>query len=122
MADNKTTKLAVALNKETVRKNIEWKVMDAPKPFTEGTDDILQVIYSTKFKDKNIVIYNRQYKYFYDVDEWNWSEGIILAIVTDNFKPIWKSDEQSQALWDLYSNVTRQAAGVNKLLDDLLGL
>lgn len=122
MADNKTTKLAVALNKETVRKNIEWKVMDAPKPFTEGTDDILQVIYSTKFKDKNIVIYNRQYKYFYDVDEWNWSEGIILSIVTDNFKPIWKSDEQSQALWDLYSNVTRQAAGVNKLLDDLLGL
>jgi hypothetical protein len=120
MTDNKTTKLAVALNKETVRKNIAWKVMDAPSTFIEGTDDIIQVIYCTKFKDKNIVIYNRQHRHYYDELEWTWSGGVILSVVTDNYKPIWKSDEQSQALWDLYNNVTKQAAGINELLDDLL--
>ncbi|MFJ5398444.1 hypothetical protein [Pectobacterium sp. CHL-2024] len=120
MIDEKSISLAVALNKETVRKNITWHVDDAPANLTFGSNNILQVIYWADYKNKRIVIYNHQYRHYLDDVEWTWGDGIVLCIVTNDFKPIWKNEEQSQALRDLYASVTKQAAGFHDLLGDLL--
>lgn len=120
MIDEKSVKLAAILNRETVNKNITWHVNDAPDTLTYASNDILQVIYWTVFKNKKIVLFKKQYRHYFDEDEWTWAEGLSLCIVSDDFKPLWENDEQSQALRDLYKNVTKQASGFNDLLDDLI--
>ncbi|WP_276971012.1 hypothetical protein [Tatumella ptyseos] len=120
MADERSIKLAAALNRETVNNNITWHVMDAPETLTIATNDIMQVIYWAKYKDKKMVIFSRQYRYYFDEDEWTWAEGLVLSIVSNDFKQIWADYEESQALRDLYKTVTKQASGFNDLLDDLL--
>ena len=120
MIDEKSVKFAVALNRETVNKNITWHAMDAPETFTYANNDIMQVIYWTEYKAKKVVIFNKQYRHYFDEEEWSWSDRLVLCIVSDDFKQLWTNEEQSQALRDLYKTVTKQASGFNELLDDLL--
>ncbi len=120
MIDEQSIALAVSLNRETVRKNIIWEVIDAPFNLTNGSEDIVQVVYWTIYSGKKIVIYNRQYRHYFDEEQWSWSDGLVLAIVSEDFKPLWMNYEPSQALGDLFKTVTKQASGFNDLLDELL--
>lgn len=122
MYNDKTTKLVVSLNKLTVQKSINWTVIDAPENLVNGTQDIVQVVFHTKHMEKDFVIYNRKYRYYFDEHEWSWSEGIVLAIVTPSYKTIWETHDQTQALRDLYSSVSKQASGFNDIVDDLLNI
>ncbi|MBZ1747095.1 hypothetical protein ACYA8F_26265 [Klebsiella pneumoniae] len=122
MYNDKTTKLVVSLNKLTVQKSINWTVIDAPENLVNGTQDIVQVVFHTKHMEKDFVIYNRKYRYYFDEHEWSWAEGIVLAIVTPSYKIIWETHDQTQALRDLYSSVSKQASGFNDIVDDLLNI
>ena len=120
MFSEKTTKLVVALNRETVEKKLKWSALDAPDTLTLGNEDVIHIIYWTDYKASRFIVYNRKYKHYYDEFEWSWSEGPVIAIVTEDFKVLWESYEQTQALRDLYYNVTKQASGYNDILDELL--
>lgn len=120
MIDEKSVKLAAALNRETVNKNIKWHMTDAPQALTYANNDIMQMVYWTVYNERKIVIFKKQYRHYFDEEEWTWAEGLSLCIVTEDFRLIWENDEQSQALRDLYKNVTKQASGFYELLDDLL--
>ncbi|EIX1616019.1 hypothetical protein MJ669_004020 [Cronobacter sakazakii] len=122
MHNDKTIKLVVSLNKLTVQKSIEWTVLDAPENLIEGTEDIIQVVFHANFKGKDFVLYNRKYRYYLDEHEWAWAEGLVLAIVTPTYKPIWETYEQTQALRDLFNSVTKQASGFNDFVDELLNI
>ncbi|MDQ2130638.1 hypothetical protein R4I72_18080 [Leclercia adecarboxylata] len=122
MYSDKTIKLVVLLNKLTVQKSLEWTVFDAPKSLTEGTEDKIQIIFHTNYKEKDFVIYNRKFRHYIDEYEWSWTEGIVLAIVTPDFKPIWEMYEQTQALRDLFNSVSKQASGFDDFVDELLNM
>jgi hypothetical protein len=120
MTNDKALKLVVALNKETIQDNIKWVALNAPETFTEGSSDIIHIIYKSKFKDFLFALYQRRYRHYFDEDAWSWGEGLVLAIINENDKVLWDTYEQSQALRDLYNSVTKQASGFNNILDDLL--
>ncbi|MDI6951971.1 hypothetical protein QMN49_11040 [Escherichia coli] len=122
MHNDKTTKLIVSLNKLTVQKMINWMAIDAPENLVNGTQDIIQVVFHAKYKEKDFVIYSRKYRYYFDEHEWSWAEGLVLAIVTPSYKTLWKTFEQTQALRDLFNSVSKQASGFNDIVEDLLNI
>ncbi|MWT70550.1 hypothetical protein [Escherichia coli] len=122
MHNDKTTKLIVSLNKLTVQKMINWMAIDAPENLVNGTQDIIQVVFHTKYKEKDFVIYSRKYRYYFDEHEWSWAEGLVLAIVTPSYKTLWETFEQTQALRDLFNSVSKQASGFNDIVEDLLNI
>ena len=117
---DKTTTLIVAINRDTIEKKLTWTAIDAPIELTAGSEDRISIVYWTDYKERKVVIYTRKYKNYFDESEWAWAEGVVLAIVTPDFKTLWETDEQTQALRDLFSSVSKQASGFNDLLDDLL--
>ncbi|MFL3320445.1 hypothetical protein [Klebsiella michiganensis] len=122
MYNDKITKLVVTLNKLTVQKSISWQAIDAHENLTNGTQDILQVVFHTTYSEKHFIIYNRKYRHYFDEHQWSWAEGIVLAIVTPSFKILWETYVQTQALRDLYSSVSKQASGFDDIVDELLNI
>ncbi|QAR45565.1 hypothetical protein EQG67_07240 [Kosakonia cowanii] len=118
--DKSTTKLYVKLNKETAENSIKWKAIDAPNNITDGSNDLIDTIFTLNYKGKNLAIYQKKYKYYFDEDRWTWDEGIEFSLLTDDYKPLWKSSGHSQALRDLFETVTRQASGLDELIQELL--
>ncbi|NIC29368.1 hypothetical protein [Serratia plymuthica] len=121
MYTDKTTQLLVELNKLTSEKIITWQANEPPDGFDLGSEDIVPMLYHCHFKGKNLAVYLRKYKHFQDESEYYWSDRITFAVLNENFKILWENPLPSQALRDLYEAVTLQTAGVNELLDDLLG-
>lgn len=120
MYQDKNTKLILVLNKNTKNKELRWEVRDTPSSFDEGTADIIPVIYTCNYKGKQLALYLRRYRYYYDEHEFYWAEKKCLAIINTQNQILWETDEQGQPLNDLYSTVTEQASGIDDLLNDLL--
>lgn len=120
MYQDKTTKLIVQLNKKTIKNEIKWDSVTAPLNFNKGSEDIIPLIYTCRYKEKILALYIRKYKYFVEEHEFYWSEKLCLAILNEDYQIVWETNEQGQPIRDLYLAVTEQAAGVDDLLDDLL--
>ncbi|MEI7085465.1 hypothetical protein WCU61_05250 [Pectobacterium versatile] len=122
MYQDKNTKLILALNKNTKNKSLSWSILDTPPSFDEGTEDRIPVLYVCTYKEKNLALYLRRYRYFHDEHEFYWAEKKCLAIINSQYQILWEADEQGQPINDLYSTVTEQASGVDDLLNDLLDM
>ncbi|EDF9812424.1 TPA: hypothetical protein ACU94I_001054 [Klebsiella aerogenes] len=122
MYQDKSIKLILALNKNTKNKSLLWSAIDTPLSFDDGTEDRIPVLYVCNYKEKTLALYLRRYKYFYDEHDFYWAEKKCLSIINDQYQILWESDEQGQAINDLYSTVTEQASGIDDLLNDLLDI
>ena len=120
MYDDKTTKLLVELNKLTSSKVIKWEAIEPDKNFNKGSEDIIPIIYRCEYKGKTLALYNKRYKHYYDEHDYNWSDRITFAILSESGKVIWENPVPSLALRDLFEAVTLQSSGLDDLFDDLL--
>lgn len=121
MNKDKITLLAVELNKLTSKNQISWEAITPPPFLTEASDDFIPILYRCLYKSKQLALFIRRYKHFYDEHDYYWNERVVFAILNRESRIIWESPEASQALRDLYETVSNQSAGVDDLLDDLLG-
>lgn len=120
MITNKTTELLNQLKSETSKGKISWEAIDPPTEFDLGGENNTPLIYFSIVKGKKLAIFIERYKYYTDVDDFSWSERLTFAILTHNWKIIWSFTEYTPALRDLFDTVSNQAAGVDKLLSELL--
>lgn len=122
MNKDKITLLAVELNKLTSTNQISWDPITPPPFLTEASDDFIPILYKCLYKAKQLALFIRRYKHFFNENEYFWSERVVFAILNRESRIIWESPEESQALRDLYEAVSNQSAGVDDLLNDLLGM
>jgi len=119
--ENKTAQLITKLIRETSKGNVKWEVRDAPRSLNNETEQSVPLYLQTKYKNKLLGVYDLRSKYFTDVDEYYWSESVGFCIVDSEDRVIWEANESSPALVDLYRTAREQAAGIDDILDDLLG-
>jgi hypothetical protein len=115
----------------TQRAEIKWASVPPPETLI-GKDRYADIIFTTRFKNKNLRLYELNYE-IKKPDPLNmlanlsiapkeypfWTSIIILEIVDAWDHPLWQFPYDS-ALRDLLSSVKYQVAGVDSFLDDLL--
>ncbi len=118
---SKTAQLITKLIRETSKGNVKWEVKDAPRSLNSETEQSVPLYIQTKYKGKLLGVYDLRSKSFTDIDEYFWSESIGFCIVDSEDRVIWEANESSPALFDLYITAREQAAGIDDILNDLLG-
>lgn len=119
--ESKTAQLITKLIRETAKGNVKWEVEDAPRALNAETEQSVPLYLETEYKGKTLGVFDLRTKYFTDVDEYYWSEGVGFCIVDDKRRVVWESRESSPALLDLFNTAREQASGIDDILDDLLG-
>ncbi|GLP99116.1 hypothetical protein GCM10007891_09700 [Methylophaga thalassica] len=119
--ESKTAQLITKLIRETAKGNVMWEVVDAPRALNAETEQSVPLYLQTEYKGKTLGVFDLRTKYFTDVDEWYWSEGVGFCIVDDRGRVVWESREASPALLDLFNTAREQASGIDDILDDLIG-
>ncbi len=119
--ENKTAQLITKLIRETFKGNVQWEVKDAPRSLNFETEQSVPLYIQTEYKGKLLGVYDLRSKHFTDIDESHWSQSVGFCIVDDEDRVIWEANETSPALVDLYKAAREQAAGIDDILNDLLG-
>lgn len=119
--ESKTAQLITKLIRETAKGNVKWEVEDAPRALNAETEQSVPLYLQTEYKGKTLGVFDLRTKYFTDVNEYYWSEGVGFCIVDDRRRVVWESRESSPALLDLFNTAREQASGIDEILDDLLG-
>jgi len=118
--ESKTAQLITKLIRETAKGNVKWEVEDAPRALNAETEQSVPLYLQTEYRGKTLGVFDLRTKYFTDVDEYYWSEGVGFCIVDDTGRVVWESTEASPALLDLFNTAREQASGIDDILDNLL--
>jgi len=120
ITDDKVSKLLAELTKVTVNGSLKWDVRSAPSGLTEGTNHVFPLYFQTRYKGQDIGLAKKRYRYYTDVDEYSWSESILL-IFMDGFKRvIWEYEEDAFSLNNLFDLVQRSSVNIDSILDQLV--
>jgi hypothetical protein len=122
MADeSKSLQLILRLTRATVDKQIEWKVIDAPRSLTAGTDDLIPVYLEAIYKGQQIALFERRCKdYDGERDTFYWTGYAAVALLDNNRRVVWEFSENSSALENLLKAARESAVNLEKILDLLL--
>lgn len=121
MKDDKVSSIITKIIQKTVLGEIEWDVTEPPKYFEDGNEDIIPLLYTTWYKEKNIAVFLRRFKYFTDEDEYHWEEKACFAFLNSSGnKIVWEISDRRPILNDLFATVSEKAAGIDSILDHLL--
>lgn len=121
MTDDKVSSLITKIIQRTVLGKIEWEVLEPPKYFEDGTEDIIPLLYTAWYKEKNLAVFLRRFKYYTDEDEYHWDERTCFAFLNSSRnKIIWEVSDRRPILNDLFATVSEKAAGIDSILDQLL--
>jgi hypothetical protein len=119
--NTRVTDLLVKLNKLTSKGAIEWAVADPPRALLRGTDDHIPFFAETTYKGRNFAVYENRYQNFnVDLEALYWTESLVLCLLDDENRVLWKYDRPSPALRDLFDTVRRKVSKIDSLIDDLL--
>lgn len=117
--EQKAEKVIRKLLELTQDKKIQWNRTTETRFLTRGTDDVVPVAYSTKYKDHRFVIYEARYQTC-DADERvYWDDRVCLDMIDFDGNLIWRLPRNVRTR-DLFSSVTVRAGNVEEALDDLL--
>lgn len=109
--------LITQLLRSTLSNNIQWKITDAPKSLTHATENYVSRFFETTFNGTRIGIYEYRYRYFTDYDQFHWSESLGICIIHEPDSVVWKIEEYSPSLRDLFQIASEQASGLDSLLN-----
>jgi len=118
--ESKTAQLITKLIRETAKGNVKWEVEDVPRALNAETEQSVPLYLQTEYKGKILGVFDLRSKYFTDVDEYYWTEGVGFCIVDGRGRVVWESTEPSPALLDLFNTAREQASGIDDILDNLL--
>lgn len=116
----KAVKLVAKLNRLTQEGTITWDQGSPHPSVTKGSNDVVQLEYTTQYKDKNFRLYLSKYQnYMEEYDKFYWDEATVLEICNEDGVAIWTCPRVN-GLWDLFQSVQYQAANVEEILNDIL--
>lgn len=120
-SNDKSTSIIVKLNRLTSSGQIKWRFEEPPRQIFRGTDSFIPIFMTAVYKHQKFALYqNRFQSYDADRDRMYWTENIILAIIDDEDRVIWETNEYYSALLDLFETARRKTANVDGIFDDIL--
>ena len=119
--DDKVSALLVKLNRLTSLGNIEWRVEDAPRPLSRGTDDYIPFFMTAIHKGQLFGLYQQRFQsYDGEREKFYWNERLVLAILDSEGRALWEATQPYSVLLDLFDTARRKIANVDGIIDDLL--
>lgn len=115
-SSNEKEQLLTQLIRETLSGNIFWSTNQPPYYFRQATENFVPLYFEANYKNTRIGIYEIRSKYYKDEDEYYWSENFGICIVQDPETVVWRVEEYSPSLRELFNLAQHQASGLNKLL------
>ncbi len=115
-ASNEKEQLVTQLLRATLDNKIQWVVKEPPYSISQATENYVPLYLETIYNKARIGIYEVRQKYFTDVDEYYWSESLGICIVQDNDLVVWKIEEYSPSLGELFNIASNQASGIRNIL------
>ncbi|BEE04024.1 hypothetical protein [Aeromonas veronii] len=115
--DNQKDRLITQLLRETLNNRIYWSVVEPPITMVYATDKFVPLYLETNFNNTRIGIYELRYRHFTDYDEFYWSETLGICIVQSPDIVVWKIEEYSPALRELFNLAREKASGLSGLLN-----
>jgi ribosomal 30S subunit maturation factor RimM len=116
MSDPRIVNMIVRLIEETVTGRVSWKIGDAPRAMTLGTNDIYSLFVETEFRGTRFCMYEVRSKHYRDEDDFYWVDYVNFAVLDDRDRVLWTVKEIPE-VYELFADVKRKVAGVDKLLD-----
>lgn len=105
--------------KLTKNDELIWKEVTEPTDLTRGTSAIIRQMFSTKYDDKNFVIYNYSDKDFDENEKAYWNTEISVVIVDNRYNTLLPFPRVSSR-WSLFEIVRNQVFGGDEILDSIL--
>ncbi|EJG0650562.1 hypothetical protein C2F74_RS23245 [Vibrio parahaemolyticus] len=115
--DNQKDRLITQLLRETLSNKIGWSVVEPPRSMVYATDNYVPLYLETNFNNTRLGIYELRFRHFTDYDEYYWSETLGICIVKDHDIVVWKVEEYSPALRELFDLARERASGLGGLLN-----
>ena len=120
-SDIEIIQVITKLNRLTQEKKLEWMRMDPPVSLLAGTDEKIFDFYRTKYKNRNIGLYEERFQ-SYDDDfshKTYWTQRLVLAFFSEDWEKEWEFP-QSTGLSELLISVKYQVADVDSFIDEIL--
>lgn len=114
----KYVKTVAKLNELTQDRNLLWSTIPDAESLNLGKDKPVKTVFQSDYKGKELRIYEETYKFWTDVDRFEWSNRIVLAIVGDDNENLWEFPSVI-GITDLFESVRFQVANVDQFIDDL---
>ncbi len=119
---NKNGMVITKLIQETQRGTIIWQPKKDQKIILPFDGEVIGKVYLTQYKGTNFRMFRFRYKDFEsDLLTYYYDSAIRLEILDENGDLDWDFPSDN-SLNDLYETVRYKVAGVNKLIDNILGL
>lgn len=98
---------------------ITWKAVD-DVPCWHGNDARLRGrAYLTTVQNRRIAVYEYEFRYYTDADEWHWETEVAIAFVDASYQPewIWPSP---RARWKLLDVIRYRMAKADRFFEEFL--
>ncbi|QKS26563.1 hypothetical protein [Vreelandella titanicae] len=119
--DKKIIKMVSVVTEKTYRKDVVWRLVDAPEKIVQGSSFYVGNMYSAIINKRNFVIYeSKQEEYSIYVEKFYWHTNLVLAVADVDNVPIHTVCSGRSILNDLYTAVTSQVSDVDNLINDII--
>ncbi|WP_085215085.1 hypothetical protein [Methylomagnum ishizawai] len=109
-------RLITQLIRETTSGNISWSVQEVPYSLGQATENYVPLYIEADYKNVKVGVYEIRYKYYMDESEFHWMESLGICIVQGHGLVVWKVEEYSPALKELFNIASYQASGIKNIL------
>jgi len=119
--DKEIIQVITKLNRLTQEGKIQWKRMKPPANLITGTDVKIFDFYGTKYKGRNIGLYEERYQ-GYDDDFFYgtyWTDRLVLAFFSENWGKEWEFPK-STGIYELLTSIKYEVADVDTFMDEIL--
>lgn len=105
----------------TIEGTVQWSFSEAPDVLTLGTNYIIPVYITCKYKDQQrIAVYERRYKYYTDEDTWSWASMNVFVMLDNWGRVIFESEDADMKINSLFNVARDNASKVNDIIKSLL--
>ncbi|MEY3881845.1 MAG: hypothetical protein RIQ94_2641 [Pseudomonadota bacterium] len=101
----------------TQHNQIIWQSQPAPR-YMCSPDSRIDLVYETEYLGRYIRLYQKQFKYYIDENQYTWDENMIFEIVDDQGNTIWEFPRTPNA-YELLKAVQFQNPQVSNFYNDL---
>lgn len=119
MSDNQAGKWDIAIRalaEKTRRNEIKWQTAAGIR---NKRENVIGQAYITTYQQKVIAVYEYEYRYYTDADEYHMVSDVAIELVDNNGELLWRLPE-IPSRGDLLDAVRFQTVGAEDLLESLL--
>ena len=99
--------------------NITWSSDEPPYNLTSA-DVRIQLVYVTQYLNRNIRLYEKEYKYFVDEAQFHWQSRSVFEFIDESGNTLWEFPQTANA-WDLLKAIQYKNSQVDDFYKNMFG-